>query len=302
MSHQSWTIGRLLTWTTDYFGKQGIEGPRLDAEVLLAEARGCQRIELYAAYDEPADEVTRATFRELVQRRSSGTPVAYLVGRREFYSMSFEVNPDVLIPRPETEFVVIALLDELKSFSGTAEIADVGTGSGIIAIATAKHWPDCRVTAIDVDPAALAVARCNAAKHEVDDRITFLESDLYDAIPPDQTFAFVVSNPPYVSAAEYARLDPEVKDQEPKRALLGGETGTEIIQRLLDQTALRLHPGGKAIIEISPMIQDTVEKLIENDPRYELGSTIKDLARLPRVVQARRCGNVEPNRLSDAAD
>src|SRR6266566_5105791 len=132
-----WTLGRLLAWTTDYLKGQGAESPRLDAEILLAAARGCQRIELYTSFDETADEATRQRFRELVRRRAEGTPVAYLVGHKEFYSLSFRVTPHVLIPRPETELLVVRLLDLAKQ-RGTASrpisIADVGTGSGIIAI------------------------------------------------------------------------------------------------------------------------------------------------------------------------
>src|SRR5690349_22822695 len=136
MSTDSWTIGRLLKWTTDFLKQRGAESPRLDAEVLLAHARGCERIQLYTSFEEDASETLRADFRALVKRRSEGTPVAYLVGKREFYSLPFEVTPDVLIPRPETEHLVVELLDRAKEFpAGTAlEIADVGTGSGIIAI------------------------------------------------------------------------------------------------------------------------------------------------------------------------
>src|SRR6185436_17470365 len=158
---EPWSIGRLLSWTVDYLGKHSAENPRLDAEVLLAEARGCRRIDLYAAYGEVASEETRTAFRELVRRRAEGTPVAYLVGRREFYSLDFEVNSDVLIPRPETELLVVALLDHVKKLGsrdwglGAGDsastpapspqpaipiaIADVGTGSGILAVCAAKY-------------------------------------------------------------------------------------------------------------------------------------------------------------------
>src|SRR5437762_8307666 len=176
---ESWTILRLLTWTTDYLKSHGSESPRLDAEVLLAHARGCERIMLYAAFNEVVAEDVRTKFRELVKRRAEGVPVAYLVGTREFYSLSFHVTPDVLIPRPETEFVVVAALDALKGsgfgVQGSGEIqnpkskiqnpplvADVGTGSGAIAVAIARHAPDCRVFATDISPAALAIAKGNA--------------------------------------------------------------------------------------------------------------------------------------------
>src|SRR6188472_816205 len=158
----SWTVLRLLTWTTEYLKSHGSESPRLDAEVLLAHARGCERIMLYAAFDEVVPDDVRAVFRELVRRRAEGTPVAYLVGKREFYSLDFRVTPDVLIPRPETEHLVIAVLDRLKADGQKpAQVADVGTGSGIIAICVAKQAPQVQVTAIDLSPAALAIAEEN---------------------------------------------------------------------------------------------------------------------------------------------
>src|SRR6185503_13086817 len=134
---EAWTIGRLLQWTTDYLKKHGADSPRLDAEVLLAEARGCQRIQLYTAFEEQPAEEVRTAFRELVRRRAEGMPVAYLVGRREFYSLSFQVTPDVLIPRPETEFLLISLLD-LAAGKPDESIVDVGTGSGILAVCAEK--------------------------------------------------------------------------------------------------------------------------------------------------------------------
>src|SRR5437870_2051637 len=167
-----WTVLRLLTWTTDYLKSHGSESPRLDAEVLLAHARGCERIMLYAAFDEVVSDDVRTKFRELVKRRAEGVPVAYLVGKREFYSLSFRVTPEVLIPRPETEFVVVATLDALKEIQHPL-VADVGTGSGAIAVAIAKHAPHARVVGIDINFAALAVARENAANHQVAERIEF---------------------------------------------------------------------------------------------------------------------------------
>ena len=142
-----WTIGRLLEWTTAYLKDHGSDSPRLEAEVLLAHARGCQRIELYTSFGDPAAEELRTKFRELVRRRAEGVPVAYLVGHREFFSLDFRVTPDVLIPRPETEFLGMAVLDQIKAHFPAArsvDVADVGTGSGIIAIAVARQCPLCR--------------------------------------------------------------------------------------------------------------------------------------------------------------
>jgi release factor glutamine methyltransferase len=287
---EAWTVGRLLQWTTDYLKAHGADTPRLDAEVLLAQALGCRRIELYTAFEEVPGEQPRAAFRELVRRRAEGTPVAYLVGRREFYSLSFQVTPAVLIPRPETELLVVALLDlaEARGAEAALQIADVGTGSGIIAVCAAKHLPHCHVTAIDVSPAALQVAGQNAEEHGVADRIELVESDLFAALAADRQFDFVVSNPPYVTTAEMQSLATDVRKFEPATALVAGETGTEVIAALIPQAAQRLLPGGSLLVEISPMIHDAVRGLLEADGRFQPPTTIKDLARLPRVVQAVR--------------
>jgi release factor glutamine methyltransferase len=303
-----WTIGRLLSWTVEYLGKHGADNPRLDAEVLLAEARGCKRIDLYTAYGEVATDEVRIAFRELVRRRAEGTPVAYLVGRREFYSLDFEVNPDVLIPRPETELLVVALLDHVKKAaardSGVATgestfapapsphsptritIADVGTGSGIIAVCAAKYIPNAHITAIDISPAALAVARRNAERHGVADRIKFVEGNIFTTEPPESRFDFIVSNPPYVSTAEMQNLDRDVRDHEPDLALRAGEKGTDVIAPLIEQAAARLKPSGILLIEVSPMIAADVQQLVSQQPSLELGPTIRDLAGHARIVQA----------------
>lgn len=284
---QPWTVGRLLTWTADYLKKHQADSPRLDAEVLLAEARGCQRIQLYTAFEEVVDDATRTRFREFVKRRAEGMPVAYIVGRKEFYSLNFRVTPDVLIPRPETEHAVIAVLDLLKT-SGLAapQIVDIGTGSGCIAITVAKHAPTAHVTAVDQSPAALAIAAENAAAHQVTDRVTFVESDLLTALPGDQRFDIIVSNPPYVTEAEWAELSPGVRDFEPRMALVGGTTGLEITTRLVAQAVERLTPDGWLVLEIHDGLEAQTHALLTATGRFEKISTIKDLAQLPRVVQA----------------
>lgn len=289
---ETWTVGRLLQWTTDYLKRHGADSPRLDAEVLLGFALGCPRIQLYTTFDQEPGEAARGRFRELVRRRAEGEPVAYLVGRREFYSLSFRVTPDVLIPRPETEMLVVGLLDLAKQRSGDGpiEICDVGTGSGILAVCAAKYLPEAHVTAVDFSPGALEVARSNAAEHGVESRITFVQSDLLDGLPDDRPFDFVLSNPPYVSESEYAALAPEVRKYEPRMALLAGPTGTEVMARLIPQACQRLRPGAWLLMEISPMIQEAVLALVSAETRLEQAATIKDLARHARVVQARRRG------------
>jgi release factor glutamine methyltransferase len=289
----NWTVGRLLTWTTDYLKQHDSDSPRLDAEVLLADARGCQRIDLYAAFDEVVEERVRATFRDYVHRRAQGEPVAYLVGYREFYSLSFRVTPDVLIPRPETEHLVVEILDRVKERGppeSPVRVADVGTGSGVIAIAVAKHASSCTVTATDVSPEALEIAGANAERHGVVDRITLVESDLFNAVVAEAQFDVVASNPPYVSETEWSELSKTVREFEPRAALVAGPDGDEIIKRLIPQAAERLRAGGWLLMEVSPMIEERVRASIAEDGRFRPAEAAKDLSGAARVVKAQRIG------------
>ena len=286
---EDWTILRLLEWTSGFLKEKGFESPRLEAEILLSAARECSRIDLYTAFNEVASDEVRTAFRELVRRRGEGTPVAYLVGHREFYSRKFRVTPDVLIPRPETEFIILRLLDLVAGKTSQPwKVVDVGTGSGIVAINAALELPSASVTAIDISPAALAVAQKNATDHEVTDRLEFIEGSVLSSLPPEPVFDFVLSNPPYIMTSEYAELDSHVKDHEPKLALEAGEFGTDVIEKLIPQSAERLKPGGWLMMEISPMIASRVNDLIISDGRYGEPHTTKDLSQLARVVSAQR--------------
>ncbi len=285
-----WTIGRLLAWTTDYLERHGSESPRLDAEVLLATAKGCRRIDLYTAFEEVASDEVRAKFRAMVRERAEGTPVAYLVGRREFFSLSFRVTPSVLIPRPETEDLVVRVLDLAKEFPSDhpLRVCDVGTGSGILAICAAKHVPQAEITAVDISDEALRVAEDNARQLGFSERIRFVQSDLMEALSPQEPFHLICSNPPYVSEEEFARLPRDVRDHEPYQALVAGPRGTEVIARLVPQAAERLTPGGWLLVEISPMIREEVTAIFEGEPRLQPGPILKDSARRWRIAQARR--------------
>lgn len=292
---EDWTIGKLLKWTEDYLSERGSDSARLDAEVLLAHAKQCQRIELYTAFDEVAEESVRNRFRALVKERSAGKPVAYLVQSREFYSLPFTVSPAVLIPRPETEFLVIRLLDLAKEqgelSTGEAQkknltIIDVGTGSGIIAICAAIYLPSSRVIAIDSSEDALEIAKQNAVRHNVADRIEFRLGNLLSDV--QEKADFIVSNPPYVSESEYAALDPQVRDYEPRQALVGGEKGTELIEELLVQAQSSLEHGGWILMEISPMILEPVRRIIEVNESFTGFRVTQDLAKLARVVESQR--------------
>jgi len=285
-----WTVGRLLTWTTEWLASRGSESPRLDAEVLLAFVRGCQRIALYTAFDVAVNDDERTRFRGLVKRRGEGEPVAYLVGSKEFFSLPFGVSPAVLIPRPETEGLVIRVIDICQSAGEQARIVDVGTGSGAIAVTLAKRMPRAAFVATDISPAALAVARDNATRHGVADRIEFVECDLLDTPAAVGPWDVIVSNPPYVREDEFDALPRDVRLHEPRTALVSGPTGVEVIGRLAAAAAKTLAPGGWLLVEVGPSTATAAEQVIAAHAEVVPEPTLKDLAGLPRIVQARRRG------------
>jgi release factor glutamine methyltransferase len=280
-----WTVGRLLAWTTDWLSRRGSEFPRLDAEVLLAHVRGCPRIALYTSYGEVVGEEQRGRFRELVQRRGDGEPVAYLTGVREFFSIPFRVTPDVLVPRPETEMLVVRGLDLCRPIAAP-RIADVGTGSGAVAVALATHLPAATVVAIDRSAAALRIARGNVAARGLEDRVTCVEGDLFGGLEADECFDLIVSNPPYVREDAFEGLPRDVRLHEPREALVAGPSGVEVIARLVEQSVERLVEGGWLLVEVGPAT--LAERVIDQVPALGRGPTLPDLAGLPRLVQARR--------------
>lgn len=284
VTQAEWTIGRLLEWTTRYFRERHIDSPRLDAEVLLADVLACRRIDLYASYDEIVGPPDRARFREFVRQRTLGRPVAYLIGRREFYSLDFEVDPSVLIPRPDTEFVVGEALERL-SVDKPTRLLDVGTGSGAIAIAIAVHRPRAKLVAVDRSEQALSIARKNAERHGVAQRITFLRSDLFGGLTQGERFDVVASNPPYVRTCEMADLPPEVRC-EPAFALEAGTDGLCVLRPLVEQAPHWLRPGGWLVAEFGI---DHAESLLEISKAvgfYERADIVNDAARRPRVFCA----------------
>jgi release factor glutamine methyltransferase len=280
-----WTVGRLLTWTTGWLEARGSESPRLDAEVLLASVRGCPRIALYTAFDTPVPDAERARFRDLVRRRGAGEPVAYLVGSREFFSLPFAVSPAVLVPRPETEGLVVRAIDLCRAAPPGRRVLDVGTGSGAIAVAIARHVPTARLVATDTSAAAIDVARGNAARHGVAERIEFAVTDL---VPDGGPWDLIVSNPPYVREDEFDTLPADVRLHEPRSALVAGPTGVEVVARLVAAAAGALVPGGWLLVEIGPATVAAAEALVAESPALLPEPTLKDLAGLPRIIQARR--------------
>ena len=283
-----WTVGGLLDWTAKFLAKKGSEFPRLDAEVLLAHALGCQRIDLYGIrHGETAPEDVRRAFRELVRRRVEGCPVAYLVGRKEFFSLALEVSPAVLIPRPDTELVVVECLNLAKKMP-EPHILDIGTGSGNIAVAVARQLPRAQVTAVDLSPAALAVAARNAARHGVAERIRFLVGDLFAPVPAGERFDFILSNPPYIAREDLDQLPVGVRDYEPRLALDGGPGGYAVFDRLVAGARDFLNPGGYLIVEIGAPQEGPARQRITAHGGYELAETVHDHSGHPRVLRAQR--------------
>ncbi len=288
---EEWTVRRVLDWTTAHLKQHGSETPRLDAEILLAHARTCRRIELYTRFDEPLTDAQRAVMRDLTKRRAKSEPVAYLVGHREFFSLDFRVTPDVLIPRPDTETLVVELLDAARPLE-SPRVLDLGTGSGCIAIAAAVNHPSARVTATDLSETALAVARENAGKHAVSDRIRFLQGDLFAPLGGDEQFDVIASNAPYIADGERDTLQNDVRRYEPHTALFAGPIGTEVLFRIIDQAAARLVSNGALILEISPEQAAAVRARIESNGAYQDIHVTKDAAGLCRVVRARKVNGV----------
>ncbi|QDU74394.1 Release factor glutamine methyltransferase [Bremerella volcania] len=287
---ETWTIGRLLNWTTEYLESKGSEEARLEAQLMLGHALACPRIQLYTRFEEVVDDEKRAKFRELVKQRAAGKPVAYVLGTSEFYSMEFVVTPDVLIPRPETEHLVIETLDLLKGRSKdeSVRILDMGTGSGIIAVTIAKQAPQANVLATDVSEKAIVVAKQNAEKHGVSERVEFAAGDLFQAVPSGSSFDVIVSNPPYIAQSERPLMDAHVIEHEPHGALFADEEGTSVLRRILEEAASFLKPGGWLLLEFSPMVAKRVAKIAEETGFYERISIGKDLAKLDRYLIAKK--------------
>jgi release factor glutamine methyltransferase len=285
---QSWTIGGLLNWTAKHLAAKGVEYPRLDAEVLLAHVLGCQRVDLYGLrFGEAAGEEVRKRYKELIRRRLEGCPVAYLVGRKEFFKLELEVGPAVLIPRPDSEVLVLECLDLAKKLPAP-RFLDIGTGSGNLPVAVARQHAGAQVTTVDVSPDALAVARRNAARHGVEGRVRFLGGDLFAPLPAGEAFDFVISNPPYIPHADLAGLPAGVRDYEPHLALDGGPDGFAVFDRLVAGAADLLAPGGWLLVEIGAPQEGRARQRMEADGRYELGPTVRDFSGHPRVLRARR--------------
>ena len=284
---EAWTILRLLSWIQEHFAQQGVRDERLCAELLIAHALGGRRIDLYTRFDQIPTEEQRATLRDLVRRAGQHVPIAYLTGRKEFFSLELRVSPAVLIPRPETETLVEQIVHQHRrgGENGATSICDVGTGSGCIAIALARNLPDATVTAGDVSAEALAVAKANVEDCGVADRIQLVHSDLLESLPGP--FDVIVSNPPYIADTVYGELPRTVRDYEPALALRGGPDGLDVIRRLIDQAAAALSPRGHLLLETGYDQARHVVALLQLPGCWQDISTIRDSLGHERVVCAR---------------
>jgi release factor glutamine methyltransferase len=285
---KSWTVLELLTWTKQHFAAKGIESPRLDAELLLAHALGCDRLRLYVEFEKPVTPEERARFRALVKRRAEErVPVAYLTGVREFWSLPLAVTPDVLIPRPDTETLIEAVLGRVPDRESSLAILDLGTGSGAIALALAKELPRAELVASDVSAAALAVARKNAEALGLAERVRCALGDGFAAVA-GETFDVIVSNPPYVARAEAAGLAPELR-HEPALALFAERDGTAWLRRIAAEAGRFLRPGGLLALELAPAQAADVTQCLAAAGFGELAEH-RDLAGRVRAVSGTRGG------------
>lgn len=281
---ETWTVVKILQWTADYFQSRGLEGGRRDAELLLGAVLGLDRVGLYLNYDRPLEAAELADYKARVVRRAQHEPVQYILGETEFWSLPFTVNPTVLVPRPDTEVLVE---EALRCAPAAERILDVGTGSGAIAVALAHELPAARVEALDISSAALIVAGENARRNGVAERIRFFEGDL--ARLPLGPFDLIVSNPPYIPAADLAGLMPEVRDFEPRLALCGGNDGLDCYRLLATQAPNCLTPAGWLLLEVGIDQAEAVRDLLTAAGLTD-SFCRNDYAGVARVVGARKSG------------
>jgi release factor glutamine methyltransferase len=274
----------------------GIDGAQIDAEVLLRHVLGIEKAQLYSALNEPLSAGQRSQFQELLERRMRREPVAYITGRKEFWSLDFVITPKVLIPRPETELVVEVALHRLKSTaSATPNILDLGTGSGIIAVCLAKERLEANILAVDIASAALEVARINSRRHGVSERIDLIHGDLFAALGAEKRlFDLIVSNPPYIRTRELSLLAPEISQWEPVTALDGGPDGMEYYRRIIGLAHEYLAPGSSIVLEIGADMVSVVTELFARAGSYGPASVYQDYAGKDRVIAATKVPIADP--------
>lgn len=286
MADDIWTIRRLLTWTTDYFQKHGIEEPRLDAEILLGHVLGKSRIYLYTEVKQIVDRAELSAYKELIQKRVAGFCAAVLVGKREFMGLSFVVNEHVLVPRPDTEAWLETIIERYRNLPNIS-LLDLGTGSGAIAVSFLAFCKEARAVAVDCSEEALAVARENGTAAGVDKRIEWRCGDFLQAVGSEETFDVILSNPPYIPSAEIETLAPEVR-HEPKTALDGGADGLDFYRILAKDAAAHLKEGGLLAVEVGAGEAPAVAALFAENPALSAAEILCDYGGIERAVCVRK--------------
>jgi release factor glutamine methyltransferase len=290
---EPWTIKDLLEVTSGYLKEKGIDSPRLSAEVLLAHQLKVDRVKLYLNFDQPLHQREIAAFRELIKRRLKGEPIQYITGIQEFWSLNFVVNPHVLIPRPETELLVeqVVSLYHEKRLPGdrSPRVLDLGTGSGVLAVAIAQELEGASVWASDLSADTLAIAELNAKRHGVEERVKFILSDVWQGFANlSLGFDAIVSNPPYIPSDHIGSLAPEIRDYEPRSALDGGEKGMHFIKGIIAGAPDYLSVGGWILVEMDPKQTLPAMELMERINGYGEKYRVKDYTGQYRVVVAQR--------------
>ena len=288
-SNETWTIQKLLNWVTEYLTAKGIESPRLSSELLLCHVLELKRIDLYTQFNKQVPQQQLNQLHDLVKRAGSYEPVAYLTGKTEFYSLELDITADCMIPRPETELLVQRAIEFLRTRSGVQYVCDLCTGSGCIAVAIAKNFPDARITATDISAAALAVAARNVEKYRLKEQVRLLCGDLFESVIKQldvSQFDLIVCNPPYVSTSEYEKLDKNIKDYEPQSALLAGEDGMDIYRRIVKEVDKFLKPGAALMLEIGYAQGSAVQDLLEQTSAFIDIKIEKDFHDNDRIVNA----------------
>lgn len=285
------TISSLILWASTVLQKHNIDSPRLDAEVILSSLLNCERIYLYTYPDNPVEDTIVKQYKQAIQRRAQRTPLQYITNHAEFMSLDFYVDERVLIPRPETELIVDAVIEKSGVFSSEDEILiiDIGVGSGNIAVTLAKKIQNLRMFAIDISQDALAVARINALRHQVSDKITFLCGNIFEPLygyKIESKVNFIVSNPPYISIDELDTLQEEVRNFEPHVALVAREDGLSISKHIIESANKWLKQGGFLILEVGETQASKVAQLIRNTKCFKKAEYKKDYQHIHRTVIA----------------
>ena len=278
-------INSFINWSQSQLADAGVKSPRLDSEIILAHTLNLSRTDLWTQDKRVLSESEKKIAKKNVERRLNREPVSLIVGHQEFWSLDFVVDGNVLTPRPETELVIETALNCISSH--TARILDLGTGSGALAVTMAKEVPECKVSAIDIDPKALSIAKENAVRHGVADRVEFICTDLIKSAWSG-CFSIILSNPPYIKSADIKKIMPEVQNYEPKKALDGGITGLAFYRAIIPMAIDRLEENGFLILEIGHDQADEVTALLDSFSCYQNIEVIQDYSGYDRVIKAQK--------------